>query len=125
MYRMVDFELNDPDSSLKISYRLKGLYNQQNHWSQHIFSTAVSVSEGTNDIFGTNTPNHVGLQFLDFNDRPSPSSDDLETIRKRLTDIAYLVGEPDLQRMPDVIHVLDHFRRLQICSQKWRIQIFV
>ncbi|MEA1934411.1 MAG: efflux RND transporter permease subunit [Thermodesulfobacteriota bacterium] len=55
---------------------------------ENVYSTAVSVSEGASAIFGGNTPSHVGVQFIDFNDRPHPSKKTLEKIHERIARIA-------------------------------------
>lgn len=54
----------------------------------HIFSTAVSTNDGIGDIFGGNAPNHVGIQFLDFNDKKSRAFHDVSDIRKRVRNIS-------------------------------------
>lgn len=55
---------------------------------ENVYSTAVSVSEGASAIFSGNTPSHVGVQFIDFNDRPHPSKRTVEKIHKRIARIA-------------------------------------
>ncbi|MCK5230038.1 MAG: efflux RND transporter permease subunit, partial [Desulfobulbaceae bacterium] len=55
---------------------------------KNIYSTAVSVSGEGSDIFSGNTPSHIGVQFIDFSDRPHPSKRTVEKIRKRIAHIA-------------------------------------
>ncbi|MBF0101351.1 MAG: efflux RND transporter permease subunit [Desulfobacterales bacterium] len=52
---------------------------------EHIYSRAIE-NPGVKG-FEENEPNHIGIQFLDYADRPYPSSRDLEEIRKRIKDI--------------------------------------
>jgi len=53
----------------------------------HIYSKAVETT-GSN-IFESNSPNHIGVQFIDFEDRITPSVADLERIRNR---VKYIPG---------------------------------
>jgi len=52
---------------------------------EHIYSKAVETSGGVS--FESNLPNHIGIQFLDLEDRNRPSAESLEEIRKRVKDI--------------------------------------
>jgi len=54
---------------------------------EHVYAKSVETS-GAN-IFDSNSPNHIGVQFLDFEDRITPSIDDLDTIRNR---VKYIPG---------------------------------
>jgi len=53
----------------------------------YLYATSASSALQSMDIFGGNTPSHVGMQFLDFNDRAQPSAATLEVVRRRLKDI--------------------------------------
>jgi multidrug efflux pump len=53
-----------------------------------LYSTVVSTVSSGADLFSQNTPNHIGVQFLDFKDRLRPSRKTLEEIRERLTAIS-------------------------------------
>jgi multidrug efflux pump len=53
---------------------------------EHVYIKVVQG--GTGFSFDSNLPNHIGIQFLDFEDRRTPTTHDLETIRKRLRHIA-------------------------------------
>ena len=53
---------------------------------QHIYTKVVQTSGGS--VFDSNLPNHIGIQFIDFEDRKSPSKDDLEELRNRVKHIA-------------------------------------
>ncbi|WP_300465109.1 efflux RND transporter permease subunit [Desulfobacula sp.] len=53
---------------------------------EHIYTKAVQNAGGS--TFDNNLPNHIGLQFLRFEDRKSPTKEDLEEIRKRVSHIA-------------------------------------
>ncbi len=52
---------------------------------EHIYTKAVETSGGVS--FGSNLPNHIGIQFLDLEDRKRPSAASLEEIRRRVKDI--------------------------------------
>ena len=54
---------------------------------EHIFTRAVQNSGGSS-AFDSNLPNHIGIQFLRFEDRKTPSKDDLDELRKRVQSIA-------------------------------------
>ena len=51
--------------------------------------TRGTVSSGGGSAFSANTPNHIGVRFLDLKDRINSSHDDVEEIRKR---IKYIPG---------------------------------
>ncbi|MBU8910465.1 MAG: efflux RND transporter permease subunit [Desulfobacterales bacterium] len=53
---------------------------------EHIYTRVVQTSGGS--IFDSNLPNHIGIQFIDFENRKSPSKDDLEELRSRVKNIA-------------------------------------
>ena len=52
---------------------------------EHIYTRAVETSGGVS--FDSNLPNHIGIQFLDLEDRKRPSTASLEEIRRRVKDI--------------------------------------
>jgi multidrug efflux pump subunit AcrB len=53
---------------------------------EHIYAKAEQSSGGFS--FDTNLPNQIGVQFLDFEDRKRPTTQDLEIIRQRTRKIA-------------------------------------
>lgn len=53
---------------------------------EHIYAKAVQGSSGFS--FDANLPNHIGIQFVDFQDRISPSAVDTEKFRERVRAIA-------------------------------------
>ena len=53
---------------------------------QHIY-TKVVLDSGSS-IFDKNLPNHIGIQFVDYEDRKSATRDDLEELRNRVKNIA-------------------------------------
>jgi len=53
---------------------------------KHIYSRTVAVTGGSS-IFEQNSPNHIGIQFYDFEDRIEPSSKTVDEIRGRIKDI--------------------------------------
>ncbi|MBW1888011.1 MAG: efflux RND transporter permease subunit, partial [Deltaproteobacteria bacterium] len=53
---------------------------------EHIYSKTITLTGGASK-FNPNSPNHIGVQFIDLEDRRSPSTKTLEEIRARLTDI--------------------------------------
>jgi multidrug efflux pump len=53
---------------------------------EHIYAQVVeNFSSGR--IFGSTRPNHLGIQFLDLEDRKRPSADTIEDIRTRISNI--------------------------------------
>ncbi len=52
-----------------------------------IYSKAVTTTGGGSE-FEANTPNHVGVRFIDLEDRSRSTHETVEDIRERLTDIA-------------------------------------
>ncbi|MEA3435994.1 MAG: efflux RND transporter permease subunit [Thermodesulfobacteriota bacterium] len=52
---------------------------------EYIYSKAIETSGGVS--FASNLPNHIGIQFLDLEDRKRPSAESLEKIRRRVKDI--------------------------------------
>jgi multidrug efflux pump len=52
---------------------------------EYVYAKAVLNASSLN--FGPNAPNHIGVQFIDFDDRTSPTAQDLEEIRRRLKHI--------------------------------------
>lgn len=53
---------------------------------KHIYTKAVENSGSS--IFSSNLPNHIGIQFIDFEDRQTSTQEDLETLRTRVQHIA-------------------------------------
>ncbi len=53
---------------------------------EHIYTKAVQTSGAS--VFDSNLPNHIGIQFIDFEHRKSPTKDDLEELRQRVKNIA-------------------------------------
>jgi multidrug efflux pump len=53
---------------------------------EHIYTKAVQNSGGS--VFDNNLPNHIGIQFLAFEDRKSPTKADLDELRQRVKNIA-------------------------------------
>jgi len=53
---------------------------------QHIYTRVVQNAGSS--VFDSNLPNHIGIQFIDFENRKSPTKEDLEEIRKRVAHIA-------------------------------------
>ncbi len=52
---------------------------------ENIYIKAVTSS--ANSIFDANAPNHVGIRFLEMEERKTPSSDTVDVIRKRVNHI--------------------------------------
>jgi len=52
---------------------------------EHVYAKADRSGRGF--AFDSNLPNHIGIQFVDFKDRTSPTATDIETIRERLRTI--------------------------------------
>ncbi len=53
---------------------------------EHIYAKANQGGGGFS--FDANLPNHIGIQFVDFQDRRSPTKADVETLRNRVRTIA-------------------------------------
>ncbi len=53
---------------------------------EHIYTRVVQNSGGS--VFDSNLPNHIGIQFIPFEDRKSPTKDDLDELRHRVKNIA-------------------------------------
>lgn len=53
---------------------------------EYIYAKSV-VTAGPGMMFDPNAPNHVGIQFIDLEDRVSPSSESMEIIRERVNNI--------------------------------------
>ena len=53
---------------------------------EHIYANVVQGGSGFS--FSSNLPNHIGIQFLDFEDRKTPTTRDIEIIRQRVRHIA-------------------------------------
>jgi len=53
---------------------------------EHIYARVVENSGGSS-VFESNLPNHIGVQFLDFEERKTSTKADLEEIRRRVARI--------------------------------------
>ncbi|THB79040.1 MAG: efflux RND transporter permease subunit [Desulfobacteraceae bacterium] len=53
---------------------------------KHIYSKAVQ--NAGNSVFDSNLPNHIGVEFIDFEDRKTSTADDMNILRDRVKDIA-------------------------------------
>ena len=53
---------------------------------EHIYTKVVQNASGS--IFDNNLPNHIGIQFIEFEHRKSSTKDDLEELRNRVKHIA-------------------------------------
>jgi multidrug efflux pump len=53
---------------------------------EYVFSNAVATEGGTS-AFSSNSPNYLGVQFYDMEERKKPSYESMEEIRKRIKDI--------------------------------------
>ncbi len=53
---------------------------------EYIYAKAV-VASGPGNRFDANAPNHVGIQFIDLEERLTPSSESVEKVRRRVKDI--------------------------------------
>jgi multidrug efflux pump subunit AcrB len=53
---------------------------------EYIYAKSV-VTAGPGMMFDPNAPNHVGIQFIDLEDRITPSSESMELIRERVKNI--------------------------------------
>ncbi len=54
---------------------------------EHIYTKAVQGSGG-GFSFGSNLPNHIGIQFIDFEKRKTSTNEDLNLLRERVKNIA-------------------------------------
>ncbi|MBN1625256.1 MAG: efflux RND transporter permease subunit [Deltaproteobacteria bacterium] len=65
---------------------------------EYVFSNAVAT-EGSESAFSSNSPNYLGVQFYDMEDRKAPSYESMEEIRKRIKDIPgalVTIGEEEM-----------------------------
>jgi multidrug efflux pump subunit AcrB len=53
---------------------------------EHVYAKTVTTA-GAGSMFEQNAPNHVAVQFVDFNERPRPAAEVLNEIRQRLKDV--------------------------------------
>jgi len=53
---------------------------------EHVYTK--SVQGGSGFSFDSNLPNHIGVQFVDFQERRSPTAADVEELRRRVAGIA-------------------------------------
>ncbi|MFH2093394.1 MAG: efflux RND transporter permease subunit [Pseudomonadota bacterium] len=63
---------------------------------EHIYTKAVQSSGSS--VFDANLPNHIGIQFLKFEDRKTSTKDDLEELRQRVQKIAGVSITVDMQK---------------------------
>ncbi len=54
---------------------------------EHLYMKAVQGSGG-GFSFGSNLPNHIGIQFIDYEDRKTSTNDDLNRLRERIKNIS-------------------------------------
>jgi multidrug efflux pump subunit AcrB len=70
--------------TLRQGQKVVGLTDMEN--VKHIYSRTVAVTGGSS-AFEQNSPNHIGIQFYDIEDRVEPSIQTVEQIRRRINDI--------------------------------------
>jgi multidrug efflux pump len=70
--------------TLRRGQKVAGLTDMAN--VKHIYSRTVAVTGGSS-AFEENSPNHIGIQFHDIEDRVEPSTQTVEEIRKRVEHI--------------------------------------
>jgi len=70
--------------TLRQGQQVVGLTDMAN--VKHIYSRSVAVIGGSS-AFESNSPNHIGIQFYDIEDRIEPSTQTVEKIRNRIKDI--------------------------------------
>ena len=70
--------------TLRQGQQVVGLTDMAN--VKHIYSRTVAVIGGSS-AFESNSPNHIGIQFYDIEDRVEPSTQTVEEIRNRVKDI--------------------------------------
>jgi multidrug efflux pump len=63
---------------------------------QYLYSRTISTTEGSSG-FDQNSPNHIGIQFIDFKDRTVSNKTILEQIRERVKDISGVILSVDKQ----------------------------
>ena len=70
--------------TLRQGQQIAGLTDMAN--IKHIYSRTVAVTGGSS-VFENNSPNHIGIQFYDIEDRVEPSTQTVEEIRKRIKNV--------------------------------------
>jgi hypothetical protein len=70
--------------TLRNGQQVKGLTDMAN--IKHIYSRTVAIIGGQSSFENT-SPNHIGIQFYDMEDRIEPSPQTVEEIRNRIKDI--------------------------------------
>jgi len=75
---------SNKDHTLRNGSHVKGLIDVAN--VKNIYSKAVAV-KGGQSIFESNSPNHIGIQFYDLEERVEPTSITVDEVRKRVKDI--------------------------------------
>jgi len=115
----------DKEHTLPSGQKVAGLTDMTN--VKHIYSRTVAVTGGSS-TFEKNSPNHIGIQFYDFEDRVEPSPRTVDEIRERIKDIPGAqisvaiqeegppTGAPiNIEIIGDNFHILGHIAQ-QICS---------
>jgi multidrug efflux pump len=70
--------------TLRQGQQVVGLTDMAN--IKHIYSRTVAVTGGSS-AFESNSPNHIGIQFYNIEDRVEPSTQTVDEIRRRIKDI--------------------------------------
>jgi multidrug efflux pump subunit AcrB len=70
--------------TLRNNRKVQGITDMAN--VKHIYSRTVAVKSGVS-VFEDNSPNHIGVQLYDMQDRTEPSPMTIEEIRKRIANI--------------------------------------
>ena len=82
--RCYDINVEKKIHTLRKGQQVVGITDMAN--VKHIYSRTVAVIGGSS-AFESNSPNHIGIQFYDIEDRVEPSTQTVEEIRKRVKDI--------------------------------------
>ena len=82
--RCYDINVEKKIHTLRKGRQVVGITDMAN--VKHIYSRTVAVIGGSS-AFESNSPNHIGIQFYDIEDRVEPSTQTVEEIRKRVKDI--------------------------------------
>ncbi len=77
----------EADAQTPTGQRKKSPVIQNMEDVKHVYSKTVVAAPG-GAIFENNSPNHIGIQFYDLEDRVRPSPRTIEEIRKKLKNIA-------------------------------------
>ncbi len=82
--RCYDINVEKKIHTLRKGQQVVGITDMAN--VKHIYSRTVAVIGGSS-AFESNSPNHIGIQFYDIEDRIEPSTQTVEEIRKRVKDV--------------------------------------